>query len=137
MSIGFATLLVVAIIELLRPSFGTTIAALAAAAVVTMPLVTVQIDIVGMDLMMASATLVCLAALVRGRWWLATLAACGAYALKATGAIATVTVIAFVALSVAVGVAWYKNVELTGPEQPKDAAMKNPFYLTDDAKQDL
>jgi len=103
MSIGFATLLVVAIIELLRPSFGTTIAALAAAAVVTMPLVTVQIDIVGMDLMMASATLVCLAALVRGRWWLATLAACGAYALKATGAIATVTVIAFVALNLWAG----------------------------------
>jgi len=57
---------------------------------------------------------------------------------KPTNNVYTVlVVIAFVALSVAVGVAWYKNVELTGPEQPKDAAMKNPFYLTDDAKQDL
>lgn len=42
--------------------------------------------------------------------------------------------IAFCALAVAVGVTWWKNVELTGPEQPKDAAIKNPFFLTEDAK---
>ncbi|QNN25288.1 hypothetical protein HED60_24400 [Planctomycetales bacterium ZRK34] len=41
--------------------------------------------------------------------------------------------IAFVALAIAVGVTWWKNVELTGPEQP-NAGFKSPFYVTEEAK---
>jgi len=36
--------------------------------------------------------------------------------------------IAFLALSLAVGVVWWKNVELTGDEQP-GTGFKNPFYM--------
>jgi len=43
------------------------------------------------------------------------------------------TFIAFVALALAVGVVWYKNVELTGDlggQQNKQ--FKNPFFLVDE-----
>jgi hypothetical protein len=37
--------------------------------------------------------------------------------------------VAFVALLAAVSVVWWKNVTLTGDEQPPES-MKNPFYLS-------
>ncbi len=42
--------------------------------------------------------------------------------------------IAFVSLAVAVGVVWWKNVELTGELQPADRSFTNPFWLVDKMK---
>jgi hypothetical protein len=39
--------------------------------------------------------------------------------------------VAFIALAIAVGVMWWKNIELTGDLQPASQAVKNPFYIVD------
>lgn len=64
---------------------------------------------------------------------MAQLEASAARTTKPSSNVYTVMVlVAFVALAFAVGVVWWKNIQVTGDLQPA-AGIKNPFYLVPQA----
>lgn len=52
---------------------------------------------------------------------------------RARGSVYTVLlVVAALALLVGVGVVWWKNVQLTGDDQPAGQMIQNPFHVVED-----
>lgn len=103
--LGFAAgaLLATVTLALLVPRIGWWPAGGCALALVTTPLVNVQIDIAGMDLMMSAVAIVVVALAVRGRLLAAGVASAIAFLLKATGLVLTTALIVFAALYLIAG----------------------------------
>jgi tetratricopeptide (TPR) repeat protein len=95
LNLAWGALLLILLYRLLVSRAGPRGAALACLAVATTPLFNVQLDLLGMDLPMATAGLACLSLLLQQRYYLAALAAALAFLIKVSGG-----------LLAAVGVAW-------------------------------
>lgn len=97
-TLGLAACLVVWMVGTIRQQTGTAIAVLAAACVVTTPLFSTQMELVGMDLPLAAATTVCLACVARRRWGWAVVASAAAFLCKSTGVVVTTALAAILLL---------------------------------------
>jgi len=95
LNLACGALLLVLLYQLLAPRASGRGAALACLAVVTTPLFNVQLDLLGMDLPMATAGLACLALLQQHRYFTAALAAALGFLIKVSAG-----------LLAAVGAAW-------------------------------
>ena len=102
--IGCAALTLVCVFELLMPATGPVLAAYCAAAVMTNPLFSAQIDMLGMDLPMTGFAVLAALLLLRGWQVSGVLAGLMAFLMKPTGALVTVAALLYLGTLLVVAV---------------------------------
>ncbi len=94
-TIAAATILLLALVAMLRPHTGTGPAIAATAIMAASPLFSTQVDMLGIDLPMTAAGVVAIALASRGQFGWASIAATVSFAIKPSGLIATIAVLAY------------------------------------------
>lgn len=100
-SLACTSAILLLVFALLRPRIGMSAAVLCSAAVLTTPLFSAQVDMVGMDLPMTLFALAAVWLFVQGRLGWAALAGLAAYLMKATGAIVNAAMLALLVVRLA------------------------------------
>jgi Tfp pilus assembly protein PilF len=99
---AMAAALLVMVFAMLRPFVGRLAALLACAATMTTPLFGVQIEMIGLDLPMATLAVAAALAALRGRFTWAAILSTAAFLMKNTGLVATAALFAFLLVQVLV-----------------------------------
>ncbi|MBX9791139.1 MAG: tetratricopeptide repeat protein [Pirellulales bacterium] len=97
-NIACASLALVSVYALIAAQIGSLLAGLCAAAVISSPIFSTQVDMLGMDLPMTAFAVLAASLLVNGRPWAASVASFLAFLMKPTGALVTLVIIAYLGL---------------------------------------